>query len=132
MLRRTRRLGDRSLISDADGRSAPTTISVPTTFPPSLISGSCRHSRINQRSNCDWSLLTRRDLGDSPYVWFTAGRRGNRSSAVRGTVSAASCAPPFPTCKAAAGALQPPAVEFCRCVTDSARIESNALKTTVG
>ena len=54
--------GDRSLVTrDADGSSHrfPQRSRFRPTFPASPISGSRRHSRISQRSNCNWLLLTR-------------------------------------------------------------------------
>jgi hypothetical protein len=74
------------------------------------------------------------DLGDSPYVWFTAGCGGEPIvGVIRGAVSAGVVRAALPNLhKAAAGGT----AAASRCdlqvrVTDSAGIESNTLKTTV-
>ena len=74
------------------------------------------------------------DLGDSPYVWFTAGCGGEPLvGAVRGTVSAGLVRAALPNVRKAAGGGTPAAgkCDLQVRVTDSTGIDSNTLKTTV-
>jgi len=128
--------GDRSLILVMRmGRTAPTTISVPTHVP------TISDLRIvpPQSNQPTFELLLAAadaagDLGDSPYVWFTAGcGREPLVGAVRSKVSAGVVRAVLPNLRKAAGDGTPAAG---RCdlqvrVTDSAGIDSNTLKSTV-
>jgi hypothetical protein len=73
------------------------------------------------------------DLGDAPYVWFTAGCGGEPVvGAVRGKVSAGLVRAALPNPRTAAG--DAPSAGKCDLqvrVTDSLGIDSNTLKTTV-
>jgi len=128
--------GDRSLVLVMRmGRAAPTTISVPTHVP------TISELRIvpPQSNQPTFELLLAAadaagDLGDSPYVWFTAGCGGEPIvGAVRGKVSAGVVRAVLPNLRKAAGGDTPAAG---RCdlqvrVTDSTGIDSNTLKSTV-
>ena len=128
--------GDRSLILVMRmGRTAPTTISVPTHVP------TISDLRIvpPQSNQPTFELLLAAadaagDLGDSPYVWFTAGcGREPLVGAVRSKVSAGVVRAVLPNLRKAAGDGTPAAG---RCdlqvrVTDSAGVDSNTLKSTV-
>ena len=128
--------GDRSLILVMRmGRTVPTTISVPTHVP------TISDLRIvpPQSNQPTFELLlgaadAAGDLGDSPYVWFTAGCGGEPLvGAVRSKVSAGVVRAVIPNLRKAAGGGTPVAG---RCdlqvrVTDSAGIDSNTLKSTV-
>ena len=128
--------GDRSLILVMRmGRTAPTTISVPTHVP------TISDLRIvpPQSNQPTFELLLAAadaagDLGDSPYVWFTAGCGGEPLvGAVRSNVSAGVVRAVLPNLRKAAGGGTPAAG---RCdlqvrVTDSTGIDSNTLKSTV-
>ena len=128
--------GDRSLVLVMQkGRTAPTTISVPTHVP------TISELRIvpPQSNQPTFELLLAAadaagDLGDSPYVWFTAGCGGEPIvGAVRGKVSAGVVRAVLPNLRKAAGGDTPAAG---RCdlqvrVTDSTGIDSNTLKSTV-
>ena len=74
------------------------------------------------------------DLGDSLYVWFTAGCGGEPLvGAVRGTVSAGVVHATLPNLRTAAGGGTPAAgpCDLQVRITDSTGIDSNTLKTTV-
>jgi hypothetical protein len=128
--------GDRSLVLVMRmGRSAPTTISVPTHVP--TISDLRIAPPQSNQPTVELRLVAAdaaADLGNSPYVWFTAGCGGEPIvGVIRGTVSAGVVRAALPNLhKAAAGG----AAAAGKCdlqvrVTDSIGIESNTLKTTV-
>ena len=128
--------GDRSLVLVMRmGRSAPTTISVPTHVP--TISDLRIAPPKSNQPTVELRLVAAdaaADLGNSPYVWFTAGCGGEPIvGVIRGTVSAGVVRAALPNLhKAAAGG----AAAAGKCdlqvrVTDSIGIESNTLKTTV-
>jgi hypothetical protein len=128
--------GDRSLVLVMGmGRTAPTTISVPTHLP------SISDLRIvpPQANQPTFELLLAAadaagDLGDSPYVWFTAGCGGEPLvGAVRGRVSAGVVRAVLPNLRKAAGDGAPAAgkCDLQVRVTDSTGIDSNTLKSTV-
>ncbi|HET9387047.1 MAG TPA: hypothetical protein VFO67_18070, partial [Gemmatimonadales bacterium] len=128
--------GDRSLVLVMRmGRSAPTTISVPTHVP--TISDLRIGPPQSKQPTLELQLVAADaagDLGDSPYVWFIAGCGGEPIvGAVRGRVGAGVVRAALPNLhKAAAGAT----ATATKCdlqvrVTDSTGIESNTLKTTV-
>ena len=128
--------GDRSLVLVMRmGRSAPTTISVPTHVP--TISDLRIAPPQSNQPTVELRLVAAdaaADLGASPYVWFTAGCGGEPIvGAIRGTVSAGVVRAALPNLhKAAAGGTA--AAGKCDLqvrVTDSTGIESNTLKTTV-
>lgn len=117
------------------GRTAPTTISVPTHVP--TISDLRIVSPQSNQPTFELRLAAADaagDLGDSPYVWFTAGCGGSPLvGAVRGTVSAGVVRAALPNLHTA-GAGGTPAAGTCDLqvrVTDATGIESNTLKTTV-
>jgi hypothetical protein len=128
--------GDRSLVLMMRmGRTAPTTIAVPTHVP------TISDLRIvpPQSNQPTFELLLAAadaagDLGDSPYVWFTAGCGGEPIvGAVKGKVSAGVVRASVPNLRKAAGGGTP-AVGKCDLqvrITDSTGIDSNTLKTTV-
>jgi hypothetical protein len=128
--------GDRSLVLVMRmGRAAPTTISVPTHVP------TISELRIvpPQSNQPTFELLLAAadaagDLGDSPYVWFTAGCGGEPLvGAVRGKVSAGVVRAVLPNLRKAAGGGTPAAgkCDLLVRVTDSTGIDSNTLKSTV-
>ena len=128
--------GDRSLILMMRmGRTAPTTISVPTHVP------TISDLRIvpPQSNQPTFELLLAAadaagDLGDSPYVWFTAGCGGEPIvGAVRGKMGAGAVRAALPNVRKAAGGGTPAAgkCDLQVRVTDSTGIDSNTLKTTV-
>ena len=128
--------GDRSLIFVMPmGRTAPTTISVPTHLP------TISDLRIvpPQSNQPTFELLLTAadaagDLGDSPYVWFTAGCGGEPlAGAVRGKVSAGVVRAVLPNLRTATGSGTPAAgkCDLQVRVTDSTGIDSNTLKSTV-
>ena len=127
--------GDRSLVLVMRmGRTVPITISVPTHVP--TISDL---TIVPPRSNQPMVELqlaaadAAGDLGDAPYVWFTAGCGGEPVvGAVRGKVSAGLVRAALPNPRTAAG--DAPSAGKCDLqvrVTDSLGIDSNTLKTTV-
>jgi hypothetical protein len=128
--------GDRSLVLVMPmGRSAPTTISVPTHLP-SISDLKIVPPPANQPT---FELLlavadAAGDLGDTPYVWFTAGCGGEPIvGAVRGKVSAGVVRAVLPNLRGAAGGGTPAAgkCDLQVRVTDSTGIDSNTLKSTV-
>jgi hypothetical protein len=128
--------GDRSLVLLMRmGRSAPTTISVPT-HVPTISDLRVGLPQWNQPT-VELRLVAADaagDLGDSPYVWFTAGCGGEPiAGAVRGTVSAGIVRAALPNLNkaAAGGAAATGKCDLQVRVTDSTGIESNTLKTTV-
>jgi hypothetical protein len=128
--------GDRSLVLVmAKARSAPTTISVPT-HVPSISDLRVVPARTDQPT-FDVQLAaadTARDLGPTPYVWFTAdcGSGEPIVGAVRGLVNAGVIRAVLPHLRKAAGSR--PAAGKCDLqvrVTDSTGIDSNTLKSAV-
>jgi hypothetical protein len=128
--------GDRSLVLVMQmGRSVPIPISVPTHVP------TISDLRIvpPQSNQPTVELLVAAadaagDLGESPYVWFTAGCGSEPLvGAVRGKVTAGVVRAALPNLrKAAVGGIT--AAGKCDLqvrVTDSTGIDSNTLKTTV-
>ena len=128
--------GDRSLVLVMQmGRSVPIPISVPTHVP------TISDLRVvpPQSNQPTVELLVAAadaagDLGESPYVWFTAGCGSEPLvGAVRGKVTAGVVRAALPNLrKAAVGGI--PAAGKCDLqvrVTDSTGIDSNTLKTTV-
>lgn len=128
--------GDRSLVLVMRmGRTVPATISVPTHVP--TISDLRIAPPQSNQPTVELQLAAADaagDLGDSPYVWFTAGCGGEPLvGAVRGTVSAGLVRAVLPNVrKAASGGT--PAAGKCDLqvrVTDSTGIDSNTVKTTI-
>jgi len=128
--------GDRSLVLVMQmGRTVPIPISVPTHAP--TISDLRIVPPQSNQPTVELQLAAADaagDLGDSPYVWFTAGCGSEPLvGAVRGTVSAGVVRAALPNLrKAAVGGI--PAAGTCDLqvrVTDSTGIDSNTLKTTV-
>lgn len=128
--------GDRSLVLVMQmDRTAPATISVPTHVP------TISELRIvtPQSTQPTFELLVAAadpagDLGDSPYVWFTAGCGGEPIvGAVRGKVSAGVVRAVLPNLRKAAGGRTPAAgqCDLQVRVTDSTGIDSNTLKSIV-
>jgi hypothetical protein len=128
--------GDRSLVLVMrTGRTAPTTISVPTHVP--TISDLRIVPPQPNQSTFELQLAaadTAGDLGDSPYVWFTAGCGGEPvAGAVRGKVSAGVVRAILPHLRTVSGG-DIPAAGTCDLqvrVTDSTGIDSNTLQSTV-
>jgi hypothetical protein len=121
--------GDRSLVLVMQkGRTAPTTISVPTHVP--TISDLRIVPPQSNQPTVELRLVAADaagDLGDSPYVWFMAGCGGEPlAGAVRGKVSAGVVRAALPNLRRAAGKC-----DLQVRVTDSIGIDSNTLKTTV-
>jgi len=128
--------GDRSLVLVMrTGRTAPATISVPTHVP--TISDLRIVPPQSNQPTVELLLAAADaagDLGDSLYVWFTAGCGGQSlTGAVRGTVSAGVVRAALPNLRKAGGAGAPAAgtCDLQVRVTDSTGIDSNTLKTTV-
>jgi hypothetical protein len=128
--------GDRSLVLVMRmGRTVPATISVPTHVP--TISDLRIAPPQSNQPTVELQLAAADaagDLGDSPYVWFTAGCGGEPLvGAVRGTVSAGLVRAVLPNVRKAAGGGTPAAgkCDLQVRVTDSLGIDSNTLKTTV-
>ena len=129
--------GDRSLVlvMMKTGRTAPTTFSISTHVP--TISDLRVVPPQSNQAPIELILAASDpagDLGDSPYVWFSADCGGEPIvGAVRGTVSAGVVRALIPNLhKAAAGGTATPIkCDFQVRVTDSTGIESNTLKTTV-
>ena len=129
--------GDRSLVLVMRvGRTAPTTISVPT-HVPTISDLRIALPQTNQPT-VDLQLTAADgagDLGDAPYVWFTVGcgREPLVVGAVRSKVSAGVVRAALPDLRKAAGGGTPAAgnCDLQVRVTDSTGVESNTLKTTV-
>ena len=128
--------GDRSLVLVMRmSRTVPIPISVPTHVP--TISDLRIVPPQSNQPTVELQLAAADaagDLGDSPYIWFTAGCGSEPLvGAVRGTVSAGAVRAALPNLrKAAVGGI--PAAGKCDLqvrVTDSTGIDSNTLKTTV-
>jgi hypothetical protein len=129
--------GDRSLVlvMPMGRRTVPVVVSVPTHVP--AISDLRIAPPQSNQPTVELQLTAADaagDLGDSPYVWFTAGCGGEPVvGAVRGKVSAGVVRAVLPNLRNAAGGGIP-AVGTCDLqvrVTDSTAIDSNTLKTTV-
>jgi hypothetical protein len=128
--------GDRSLVLVMRmGRTVPATISVPTHVP--TISDLRIAPPQSNQPTVELQLAaadTAGDLGDSPYVWFTAGCGGEPLvGAVRGTVSAGLVRAVLPNVRKAAGGGTPAAgkCDLQVRITDSTGIDSNTVKTTI-
>ena len=129
--------GDRSLVlvMQMGGRTAPATISVPT-HVPTIADLRIVPPQSNQ-TTVDLQLVAADaagDLGDSPYVWFTADCGGEPLvGAVRGKVSAGVVRAALPNLRNAAGGGTPAAgkCDLQVRITDSTGIDSNTLKSTV-
>jgi hypothetical protein len=128
--------GDRSLVLVMPmGRTVPATISVPTHVP--TISNLRIVPPQSNQPTVELQLAaadSAGDLGDSPYVWFTADCGGEPLvGALRGKVSAGVIRVALPDLRKAAG-VGAPAASQCNLqvrITDSTGIDSNTLKTTV-
>jgi hypothetical protein len=128
--------GDRSLVLMMRlGRTAPTTISVQT-HVPTISDLKIAPAQSNQPT-VELQLAAADaagDLGDSPYVWFTAGCGGEPIvGAIKGKVSAGVVRAALPNLSKADGGGTPAAAK-CDLqvrVTDSTGIDSNTLRTTV-
>ena len=128
--------GDRSLVLVMRmGRTVPIPISVPTHVPTisdlRIVPPQSNQPTVELRVA---AADAAGDLGESPYVWFTAGCGSEPLvGAVRGKVSAGVVRAALPNLrKAAVGGI--PAAGKCDLqvrVTDSTGIDSNTLKTTV-
>lgn len=128
--------GDRSLVLVMrTGPTAPTTISVATHVPTisdlRIVPPQSSQPTVGlQVAAADAAG----DLGDSPYVWFTAGCGDEPLvGAVRGKVSAGVVRATLPNLRTAAGGGIPPAgkCDLQVRVTDSTGIDSNTLKAIV-
>jgi hypothetical protein len=121
--------GDRKLVLVMRmGRTVPMTISVPTHVP--TISDLRIAPPQSNQSSVELQLAAADptgDLGDTPYVWFTAGCGGEPIvGVVRGKVSAGLIRAVLPNLRGAAGGGAP-AARTCDLqvrVTDSTRIDS--------
>jgi hypothetical protein len=117
------------------GRTAPATISVPTHVP--TISDLKIVPPQSNQPTVELQLTAADaagDMGDSPYVWFTAGCGGEPLvGAVTGRLSAGVVRAALPNLRKAAGGGIPAAgkCDLQVRVTDSTGIDSNTLKTTV-
>jgi hypothetical protein len=127
--------GDRSLVLVMRmGRTVPATISVPTHVP--TISNLTIVPPQSNQPTVELQLAAADaagDLGDSPYVWFTAGCGGEPLvGAVRGKVSAGLVRAALPGMRnAAGGGTAAGKCDLQVRITDSLGIDSNTLKTTV-
>ena len=128
--------GDRSLVLVMRmGRTVPATISVPTHVP--TISDLRIAPPQSNQPTVELQLAAADaagDLGDSPYVWFTAGCGGEPLvGAVRGKVSAGVVRATLPNLRKVTGGGTPAAgkCDFQVRVTDSTGIDSNTVKTTI-
>jgi hypothetical protein len=129
--------GERSLVlvMPMGRRTVPITISVPTHVP--AISDLRIVPPQSNQPTVELQLAAADaagDLGDSPYVWFTAGCGGEPLvGAVRGKVSAGVVRAVLPNLRKAAGGGTASAgkCDLQVRVTDSTGIDSNTLKTTV-
>ena len=128
--------GDRSLVAVMrTGRTTSETISVPTHVP--AISDLRIVPPQSNQSSVELQLAaadSAGDLGDSPYVWFTAGCGGEPIvGVVRGKANAGVVRAAIPNLRGAPGGGTPAAgkCDLQVRVTDSTKIDSNTLKTTV-
>jgi hypothetical protein len=128
--------GDRSLVLVLPrGRTAPITISV-STHAPAISDLRIAPPQPNQPT-VQLQLAaadTAGDLGDSPYVWFTADCGGDPIvGALRGKMSAGVVRAALPNVRKAAHDGIPAAgkCDLQVRLTDSIGIDSNTLKTTV-
>lgn len=128
--------GDRSLVLVMRmGRTAPVTISVPT-HVPTISDLRIGPPQSNQPTvELQFAAADAAgDLGDSPYVWFTADCGGEPIvGAVKGKVSAGAVRATIPNLRKVAGDGTPTAgkCDLQVRVTDSPGTDSNTLKTTV-
>jgi hypothetical protein len=129
--------GDRSvvLVMRMGRRTVPTTISVATHVP--TISDLRIAPPQSNQPTVELQLAagdSAGDLGDSPYVWFTAGCGGEPIvGAIKGKVSAGVVRAALPNLSkvAGGGAQAGGKCDLQVRVTDSTGIDSNTLKTTV-
>ena len=128
--------GDRSLVLVMRmGRTAPTTITVQTHVP--TISDLRIAPPQSNQPTVELTLAaadTAGDLGESPYVWFTAGCGGEPIvGAIKGKVSAGVVRAALPNLSKVAGGGAPAAgkCDLQVRVTDLTGIDSNTLRTTV-
>ena len=128
--------GDRSLVLVMRmGRTAPTTITVQTHVP--TISDLRIAPPQSNQPTVELTLAaadTAGDLGESPYVWFTADCGGEPIvGAIKGKVSAGVVRAALPNLSKEAGGGSSAAgkCDLQVRVTDSMGIESNTLKTTI-
>jgi len=128
--------GDRSLVAVMrTGRTTSETISVPTHVP--AISDLRIVPPQSNQSPVELLLAaadSAGDLGDSPYVWFTAGCGGEPIvGVVRGKASAGVVRATIPNLRKVAGGGTPAAgtCDLQVRVTDSIKIDSNTLKAIV-
>lgn len=128
--------GDRSLVLLMRmSRTAPVTISIPT-HAPTIADVKTVPPQSNQPS-VELTVAaadTAGDLGDSPYVWFTADCGGEPIvGAVPGKVSGGAVRAALPDLRkvSAGGAPTAGRCDLQVRVTDSMGIESNTLKTTI-
>ena len=125
--------GDRSLVLVMRmGRTAPTTISVPT-HVPTISDLRIMPPQTNQPTELRLAAVDAAgDLGESPYVWFSVGcdREPLVVGAVRGTVTADVIRAVLPDLRNAnGGRTSAGSCELQVRVTDSTGIDSNTLKT---
>jgi hypothetical protein len=127
--------GDRTLVLVMRmGRTVPVTLSVPTHVPTisdlMIVPPQSNQPTVELRLAAADAAA---DLGDAPYVWFTAGCGGEPVvGAVRGKMSAGLVRAALPNPRTAAGdAPSPGKCDLQVRVTDSLGIDSNTLKTTV-
>jgi hypothetical protein len=127
--------GDRTLVLVMRmGRTVPVTLSVPTHVPTisdlMIVPPQSNQPTVELRLAAADAAA---DLGDAPYVWFTAGCGGEPVvGAVRGKMSAGLVRAALPNPRTAAGdAPSPGKCDLQVRVTDSLGIDSNTLKTAV-
>ena len=128
--------GDRSLVLVLRmARTAPITISIPTHGP--AVSDLRVVPPQSNQAPVELQLAAADaagDLGDEPYVWYTADCGGEPIvGAVRSRLNAGVVRASLPNLRTAAGGGVPAGAkcDFQVRVTDSAGIDSNMLKTTV-
>ena len=128
--------GDRSLVLVMRmGRTAPTTITVQTHVP--TISDLRIVPPQSNQPTVELLLAASDaagDLGESPYVWFTAGCGGEPIvGAIKGKVSAGVVRAALPNLSKVAGSGTPAAgkCDLQVRITDSTGIDSNTVKTTI-
>jgi hypothetical protein len=126
--------GDRSLvIVMRRGRTVPITISIPTHGPtisdlrvaPPQANQATRQLQLN-------AVDTAGDLGDEPYVWFTADCGSEPIvGAIRGKASAGAVRAALPALRHADGAPVTGSCDLQVRITDTPGVDSNTLKTTI-